>query len=81
MTIEDGSKVIETQIEKTSASKGGDLPDGCSRREVSAGKGGLSRAKYIKSARTRRGTSLPWICDKAGQGQEVRVKYKATYVF
>jgi hypothetical protein len=33
MTIEDGSEVIETQIEKTSAPKGGDVPDGCSRRK------------------------------------------------
>jgi hypothetical protein len=51
MTIEDGSEVIQTQIEKTSAPKGGDLPDGCSRREVGAGNGGLSRAKYINKAR------------------------------
>src|SRR5271166_3421185 len=79
--LEDGSKVIGTQIEKTSAPKGGDIPWLLLKRKAGAGKGRFNRVTYIQRVDTERGIAPARTCDKARQGQEVRVKYKATYVF
>ncbi|HKM55707.1 MAG TPA: DUF3455 domain-containing protein [Isosphaeraceae bacterium] len=79
--LEDGSQVIGTQIEKTSAPKGGDIPWLLLKRKSGAGKGRFSRVTYIQRVDTEGGIAPARTCDKARQGQEVRVKYKATYVF
>ena len=79
--LEDGSQVIGTQIEKTSAPKGGDIPWLLLKRKSGAGKGQFSRVTYIQRVDTEGGIAPARTCDKASQGQEVRVKYKATYVF
>ena len=79
--LEDGSQVIGTQIEKTSAPKGGDIAWLLLKSEAGACKGRFSRVTYIQRVDTEGGIAPARTCDKARQGQEVRVKYKATYVF
>jgi uncharacterized protein DUF3455 len=79
--LEDGSQVIGTQIEKTSAPKGGDIPWLLLKRKAGAGKGRFSRVTYIQRVDTEGGIAPARTCEKDRQGQEVRVKYKATYVF
>jgi hypothetical protein len=79
--LDDGSQVIGTQVEKTSAPKGGDIPWLLLKRKSGAGKGRFSRVTYIQRVDTEGGIAPASSCDKARQGQEVRVKYKATYVF
>ena len=78
--LEDGSQVVGTQIEKTSAPKGGDIPWLLLKRKAGAGKGRFSRVTYIQRVDTEGGIAPARTCHKARQGQEVRVKYKATYV-
>jgi hypothetical protein len=50
-------------------------------RKCSSGKGRFSSVTYIQRVDTQGGTAPATACDKARQGQEVRVNYKAAYVF
>ena len=79
--LEDGSTVIGTLIEKAPAPDAGDIPWLLLQRKAGAGKGRFSKVTYIQRVDTEGGIAPPGGCDKARQGQEVRVKYKATYVF
>jgi hypothetical protein len=56
--LEDGSKVIGTQIEKTSAPKDGDIPWLLLKRKSCSDKGRLSRVTYIQRVDTK-GASPP----------------------
>jgi hypothetical protein len=79
--LEDGSNVIGTLIEKTDAPKTGDIPWLLLKRKSGAGKGRFSRVTYIQHVDTEGGVAPPGTPEKSRQGEEVRVKYKATYVF
>jgi hypothetical protein len=79
--LEDGSRVIGTLIEKTPAPKRGDIPWLLLKRKASVGKGRFSKVTYIQRVDTEGGIVPSTDCDKSHQDQEVRVKYKATYVF
>jgi hypothetical protein len=57
--IEDGSKVIGTQIEKTSAPKDGGIPRLLLKRKAGVGKGRFSRGTYIQRVDTERGIAPP----------------------
>jgi len=78
---EDGSEVIGTPIEQTPAPKGGDIPWVLLKAKAGVGKGRFSKVTYIQRVDTEGGIVPPGGCDKVHQDQEVRVKYKATYVF
>jgi hypothetical protein len=80
-SLEDGSTVIGTLIEKTPVPKAGDIPWLLLKRKAGAGKGLFSKVTYIQRVDTEGGIAPAGGCNKARQGQEVRVKYKATYVF
>jgi hypothetical protein len=79
--LDDGSQVIGTPIEKTSAPNDGDIPWLLLKRKSVAGKGRFSRVTYIQRVDTEGGIAPARPSDQARQGQEVRVRYKATYVF
>jgi hypothetical protein len=79
--LEDGSKVIGTLIEKSPAPKGGDIPWLLLKRKAGAGEGRFSKVTYIQRVDTEGGIAPPGRGDQVRRGQEVRVKYKATYVF
>jgi hypothetical protein len=77
----DGSSVIGTPIEKCPAPSVGAIPWLLLRRKAGAGEGRFSKVTYIHRVDTEGGIAPPGGCDQARQGQEVRVKYTATYVF
>ena len=79
--LDDGSQVIGTPIEKTSAPKDGDIPWLLLKRKSVAGRGRFSRVTYIQRVDTEGGVAPAGPCDQARKDQEVQVKYKATYVF
>jgi hypothetical protein len=79
--LDDGSRVVGTLIETIPAPKGGDIPGLLLRRRAGVGKGWSSKVTYIQRVDTEGGIAPPGGCDNAHQDQEVRVKYKATYVF
>ena len=79
--LEDGGRVIGTLIEKVPAPNGGDIPWLLLGRKAGVGKGWFSKVTYIQRVDTEGGIAPPGGCDKAHQDQEVRVEYKATYVF
>jgi hypothetical protein len=78
---EDGSQVIGTPIEKAPAPKGGDIPWLLLKRKAGVGQGRFSKVTYIQRVDTEGGIAPSGGGDKARQDHEVRVKYKATYVF
>jgi hypothetical protein len=57
--IDDGSKVIGTQVEKTSTPKNGDIPRLLLKRKAGAGKGRFSRGTYIQRVDTEGGIAPP----------------------
>jgi Protein of unknown function (DUF3455) len=79
--FDDGSKVIGELIEKTPAPKGSDIPWLLLKGKADGGKRRFSKVTYIQRVETEGGIAPSGGCDKVHQGQEVRVKYKATYVF
>jgi hypothetical protein len=79
--FEDGSKAIGTLIEKAPAPNVGDIPWLLLQRKAGSGKGRFSKVTYIQRVDTEGGDAPIGGCDQAHEGQEVRVKYKATYVF
>ena len=79
--FDDGSRVIGEPIEKTHAPQGNDLPWLLLKGKAGGNKGRFSNVTYIQRVDTEGGITLSGGCDKDHQGQEVRVKYKATYVF
>jgi hypothetical protein len=77
----DGSKVISMLIETAPAPKDGDIPWLLLKAKENLGKGLFSRVTYIQRLNTEGGVAPAKGCDKAQEGNEVRVKYKATYIF
>jgi hypothetical protein len=73
--------VIGTLIEKSPAPKAGDIPWLLLKGKTGAGKGRFSNVTYIQRVDTEGGIAPSGGCEKTNQGQEVRVNYKATYVF
>ena len=73
--------MIGTLIKKTPSPKSGDIPWLLLKREAGTGEGRFGKVTYIQRVDTEGGIAPPGGCDKAHQGQEVRVKYRATYVF
>jgi hypothetical protein len=79
--LEDGSTVIGTLVQKSPAPQADDIPWLLLKRKAGAGTGRFSKVTYIQRVDTEGGIAPSGGCDKAHEGQEVRVKYKATYVF
>jgi hypothetical protein len=73
--------VIGTLIEKTPAPRGGDIPWLLLSGKPGVGQGRFSKVTYIQRADTEGGIVPSGGCDQVHQDQEVRVKYKATYIF
>jgi hypothetical protein len=73
--------MIGTPIERAPAPKGGDIPWLLLKRKAGAGEGRFARVTYIQRVDTEGGVVPAGGCDQVHQGQEVRVGYKATYVF
>ena len=77
----DGSKVIGILIEKAPARKDGDIPWLLLKAKDNLGKGQFTKVTYIQRVNTEGGIAPAKGCDQAQEGSEVRVKYKATYIF
>jgi hypothetical protein len=80
-SFEDGSRVIGTLVEQIPAPNGGDIPWLLLKTKSGVGKGRFSKVDYIQRVDTEGGIAPSGGCDQVHQDQEVRVKYKATYVF
>jgi hypothetical protein len=78
---EDGSTVVGTPIAKLPAPKAGDIPWLLLKRKAGAGEGRFGRVDYIQRLDTEGGTAPPAARGGARRGQELWVKYRATYVF
>jgi hypothetical protein len=79
--FDDGSKLIGELIQKTPAPKDSGIPWLLLKGKAGGGKGRFSRVTYIQRVDTEGGHAPSGGCDKVHRGQEVQVKYKATYVF
>src|SRR5262249_48694627 len=79
--IEDGSNVVGTLIEKTRAPKSGDIPWLLLKGKPGVGQGRFSKVTYIRRVDTEGGIAPYGGCDRVHRDQEVRAKYKATYIF
>jgi hypothetical protein len=77
----DGSKVIGKLMEKAPAPKDGDIPWLLLKAKENLGKGLFSKVTYIQRVHTEGGIAPAKKCAKAQEGKEIRVKYKATYIF
>jgi Protein of unknown function (DUF3455) len=78
--LEDGSNVIGTLIEKTAVPNAGDIPWLLLKRKSGAGKGRFGRVTNIQRVDTDGGVAPTATSDKSRRGEEVRVKYEATYI-
>ena len=79
--LDDGSKVIGELIQKTPAPNGSDIPWLLLKGKAGGSEGRFSKVTYIQRVDTEGGLAPSGGCDKLHQGQEVQVKYKATYIF
>jgi hypothetical protein len=77
----DGSKVIGELIEKAPAPKDGDIPWLLLKGKAVGNDGIFSRVTHIQRVDTEGGNAPAERPDQSHQGQEVRVNYKATYIF
>ncbi len=77
----DGSKVVGKLLEKVAAPKGGDIPWLLLKAEKNTGKGLFANVAFIQRINTEGGIAPTESCDQAHEGNEMRVKYKATYIF
>jgi Protein of unknown function (DUF3455) len=79
--LDGSSRVIGALIEKTPAPQGSDIPWLLLKGKAGGDKGRFSKVTYIQRVDTEGGIAPSGGCDKVHHGQEVRVKYKATYIF
>jgi hypothetical protein len=78
---DDGSKEIGTEIEVVPAPNARAVPWLLLKGKAGEDPGRFSRVTYIQRVDTEGGIAPSGGCDKAHSDQEVRVKYKATYIF
>jgi hypothetical protein len=79
--LDDGSNVVGSVIEKSPAPRSGDLPWLLLKGKPGVGQGRFSKVTYIRRADTEGGIVPSGGCDQFHRDQEVRVTYKATYIF
>ena len=76
----DRSKVVVKLMGKAPAPKDGDIPWLLLKATANEGSGVFSKVEYVQRVDTDGGIP-PAKADKAQEGKEVRVDYKATYIF
>jgi hypothetical protein len=79
--LNDGSKVVGELKAKSDSPESNSIPWLLLNAKSNAGSGKLSEVKSIQRVDTHDGKLSQSTCDKANEGKENRVNYKATYYF
>jgi len=79
--LTDGSEVVGTPVAKLDAPVSGAIPWLLLRVKTKEGSGRLAEVTTIRRAETKGGAAPTTGCDKSHVGEQVRMRYSATYQF